>query len=131
MLRRCWDTDNPIHVRYHDVEWGVPLHDDRKLFEFLALGGFQAGLTWWLILQRREAFRQAFEYFELEKVAQFDCARIEKLMHAPQIIHNKAKILAAITMHAECLRSKKNMGLLIGSSGGLLEENPSKTIMAA
>ena len=98
---RCWSTDNPLHIRYHDEEWGVPLHDDQRFFEFLVLGGFQAGLTWWLILQRRDAFRQAFDNFNPEVIAIYTAVDIERLMKAPQIIHNKMKIRAAIN-NAKC-----------------------------
>jgi DNA-3-methyladenine glycosylase I len=100
-LKRCWNTDNPIHIEYHDIEWGVPLHDDSKFFEFLALGGFQAGLTWWLILQRRGAFRLAFNKFDPQTVAKYNAEDIERLMNDPAIIRNKAKILAAIN-NARC-----------------------------
>jgi DNA-3-methyladenine glycosylase I len=99
---RCWNTNNPLHIKYPDEEWGVPLHDDNKLFEFLVLGGFQAGLTWWLILERREAFRQAFDYFNPEKVANYSSKDIKRLMLTPGIIHNKLKIKAAIN-NAKCL----------------------------
>lgn len=110
MLRRCWNTKKPIHVRYHDEEWGVPLHDDQRLFEFLVLGGFQAGLTWWLILERREAFRQAFDRFDIEKVAQYGSGRIEQLMKQPRIIRNKAKITAAINNASKVLAIQEDFG---------------------
>jgi DNA-3-methyladenine glycosylase I len=138
-LERCWNTDNPLHVRYHDQEWGVPLHDDQRLFEFLVLGGFQAGLTWWLILQRREYFRQAFDNFQIKKVAQYDSRRIEKLMSTPQIIHNRAKILAAINNASKVLEVQKEFGSFdrfiwgfVGgkpfqNSFGKLEELPAET----
>jgi len=107
---RCWKTDNPIHIRYHDEEWGVLLHDNQKLFEFLALGGFQAGLTWWLILQRRDIFRKAFDNFNIDKVANYGSERIERLMVTPQIIHNRAKIVAAITNASKVLKVQKEFG---------------------
>ncbi len=100
-LRRCWMTKDPIHIRYHDEEWGVPLHNDNKLFEFLVLGGFQAGLSWWLILKRRETFRQAFDYFNPAKVAKYSSDDIKRLMLTPEIIHNTVKIKAAIN-NGEC-----------------------------
>ncbi len=100
-MQRCWNTDNPIHIQYHDAEWGIPLHDDIKLFEFLVLGGFQAGLTWWLILQRREKFRQAFDYFDPKRVAAYASTDISRLMTTPFIIHNEIKIKAAIN-NAQC-----------------------------
>ena len=70
-LKRCWKTTNPLYLKYHDEEWGVPVHDDRKLFEFLVLDSFQAGLTWLLILQRRDSFRKAFDNFNPEKIAKY------------------------------------------------------------
>lgn len=88
---RCWNTDNQLHIKYHDEEWGVPLHDDQKLFEFLVLSGFQAGLSWWLILERRENFRMAFENFNPEKIALYTSSDVERLMATPKIIRNKKK----------------------------------------
>lgn len=98
---RCWNTDNQLHIKYHDEEWGVPLHDDQKLFEFLVLSGFQAGLSWWLILERRENFRMAFENFNPEKIALYTSSDVERLMATPKIIRNKKKIIAAIN-NARC-----------------------------
>jgi len=100
-LKRCWNTNNPLHLKYHDEEWGVPLHEDIKFFEFLVLGGFQAGLTWWLILQRREDFRKAFDNFDPKKVSEYNSGDIDRLLKAPNIIQNKAKITAAIN-NARC-----------------------------
>jgi DNA-3-methyladenine glycosylase I len=109
-LERCWNTSDPLRIKYHDEEWGVPLHDDRKFFEFLVLGSFQAGLTWWLILQRREAFRQAFDNFNPEKVAAYDSQDLERLMKTPGIIHNKMKIVAAINNAALFIKIQKEFG---------------------
>ena len=95
-MKRCWNTKNPLHIKYHDEEWGVPLHNDNKLFEFLVLGSFQAGLSWWLILEKREAFRRAFDGFDPKKVAIYDYRDIERLMNDRTIVRNKAKISAAI-----------------------------------
>jgi DNA-3-methyladenine glycosylase I len=93
---RCWNTDNPLYVKYHDEEWGTPVHDDRTLFEFLTLEGFQAGLTWELILMRRVALRKAFDNFNPEKIARYVDEDVERLMNAPGVIRNRAKILATI-----------------------------------
>lgn len=109
-LKRCWPADNPIHMKYHDEEWGVPLHDDQKFFEFLVLGGFQAGLTWWLILQRRDNFRAAFDNFDPQKIAKYDDKDIDRLMKAPGIIHNKMKIKAAINNAKRFLEIQKEFG---------------------
>ena len=74
-LVRCWDTENPLYIRYHDEEWGVPVHDDKKLFELLVLEGFQAGLTWELILKRREALRKPFADFDPATIQNFQQRR--------------------------------------------------------
>jgi DNA-3-methyladenine glycosylase I len=95
-LKRCWNTDNSLYVKYHDEEWGVPVHDDQTLFEFLTLEGFQAGLTWELILKRREALRKAFDNFIPEKIARYSDEDVKRLMANPDVIRNRAKILAAI-----------------------------------
>jgi DNA-3-methyladenine glycosylase I len=109
-LERCWKTSDPLHISYHDKEWGVPLHDDNKFFEFLVLGGFQAGLTWWLILSRRELFRQAFDCFIPKRVASYGVDDVERLMSAPGIIHNKMKIMAAINNAQRFLEVQSEFG---------------------
>jgi DNA-3-methyladenine glycosylase I len=82
--RRCgWVTEDPLYIRYHDDEWGRPVHDDRRLFEFLVLEGAQAGLSWSTILRKREGYRRAFEKFDPRRVASFDRARIAKLLRNP------------------------------------------------
>jgi DNA-3-methyladenine glycosylase I len=93
---RCWNTTNPLYIKYHDEEWGMPVHDDKVLFEFLVLDGFQAGLTWLLILQRREQFRKSFDCFDPQKVAAYTDLDVERLMKTPNIIHNKLKIKATL-----------------------------------
>lgn len=109
-LQRCWRTENPLHVRYHDQEWGVPVHNDRTFFEYLVLGGFQAGLTWWLILQRREDFRLAFDNFDPVKVAKYAAADVERLMKIDRIVHNKLKIKAAVNNAAKFLQVQSDYG---------------------
>lgn len=95
--KRCdWPGEDALMIRYHDEEWGMPEHDDRKLFEFLVLDAFQAGLNWRTILYKREAFRKAFANFDYKKVAKFDEAREEVLMQDAGIIRNKLKIKATI-----------------------------------
>ncbi|HKJ80032.1 MAG TPA: DNA-3-methyladenine glycosylase I, partial [Prolixibacteraceae bacterium] len=92
MLERCdWGTPNETMQKYHDEEWGVPLHDDQKLFEFLVLEGFQAGLSWQIVLNKRENFRKAFDDFDVEKVAKYDEEKIAELIQDASIIRNKAK----------------------------------------
>ena len=98
-LTRCWpDVDsNPLMLRYHDEEWGVPLHDDRKLFEFLILEGFQAGLSWRTILNKREAFRAAFDGFDPGRVSRYGHTETARLLTDAGIVRNRQKVAAAIT----------------------------------
>ncbi len=110
-LQRCpWAGTDPIYVRYHDEEWGVPVHDDRKLFEFVILEGAQAGLSWITILKRREGYRKAFAGFDPKKVARFDEARIERLMLDPGIIRNRLKVESAVTNARAFLAVQKEFG---------------------
>jgi len=90
---RCgWAGDDPLYVEYHDREWGVPLHDDRRLYEFLILEGAQAGLSWITILRKRENYREAFDDFDPEKIARYDRRRIERLLANPGIVRNRLKV---------------------------------------
>ncbi|MGD0159727.1 MAG: DNA-3-methyladenine glycosylase I [Candidatus Bathyarchaeia archaeon] len=107
---RCWDTDNPLYVRYHDEEWGTPVHDNRTLFEFLTLEGFQAGLTWELILKRRTTLRKAFDNFNPDKIARYTDEDVERLMKDPGVIRNRAKILATINNAGRFREVKKEFG---------------------
>jgi DNA-3-methyladenine glycosylase I len=109
-LKRCWNTDNPLYVKYHDEEWGVPVHDDRTLFEFITLEGFQAGLTWELILKRREAMRKAFDNFNPEKIARYSDEDVKRLMANPNVIRNRAKILATINNALRLKEVQKEFG---------------------
>jgi DNA-3-methyladenine glycosylase I len=94
---RCsWVGSDPLMVRYHDTEWGVPVHDDRRHFEFLILEGAQAGLSWSIVLRKREGYRLAFSQFDPEKVARYTAKRIQKLIRDPAIIRNRIKIEAAV-----------------------------------
>lgn len=95
---RCaWVTEDPLYVAYHDHEWGVPVHDDRRLFEMLTLEGAQAGLSWITILRKREAYRRAFEGFAPAAVASFSPARVEASMQDAGIVRNRLKIESAVT----------------------------------
>jgi len=97
LARRCpWPEGNEQMIRYHDTEWGVPLHDDRKLFEFLVLDAFQAGLSWTIVLKKREAFRKAFDNFDPRKVAKYDDRRVKVLLADAGIIRNRMKIEATV-----------------------------------
>src|SRR5271170_6899865 len=95
-VQRCDWARKPLDIQYHDLEWGVPVHDDRLLFEFLILEGAQAGLSWSTILAKREGYRKAFANFDAKKVARFDEKRVARLIENPQIVRNRLKIAAAI-----------------------------------
>ena len=97
-------------TRYHDTEWGVPLHDDRKHFEFIILDGAQAGLSWQTILLRREGYRRAFEGFDVEKVARYNARRVAKLLRDPGIIRNRLKVRSAITNARQFLKVRNEFG---------------------
>lgn len=95
---RCpWSEANDLMTRYHDTEWGVPERDDRRLFEYLVLDAFQAGLSWAIVLKKREAFRRAFVEFDPHRVARFTPGRVDRLLADPGIIRNRQKILATVT----------------------------------
>jgi DNA-3-methyladenine glycosylase I len=112
MRNRCqWAANgSPNYVAYHDQEWGVPLHDDRRLFEFLVLEGAQAGLSWSTILNKREGYRKAFAGFDPQKVARFTPARIEKLLLDPGIVRNRLKVESAVTNARAFLGVQKEFG---------------------
>ena len=94
---RCpWAGDDPLYVDYHDTEWGVPLHDDRRLFEFLVLEGAQAGLSWLTILRKRENYRQVFDGFDPARIAEFGSEKIERLMANAGIVRNRLKVVSAV-----------------------------------
>lgn len=98
MPKRCpWPGDRPLYIAYHDEEWGVPEWDDRALFEKLILDGFQAGLSWWIILKKRDDFRRAFDQFNPEKMARYTPRKLERLQQDPTIVRNAAKIAASVT----------------------------------
>ncbi len=108
---RCtWCGTDPLYVKYHDEEWGVPVRDDRKLFEFLILETFQAGLSWITILRKRENFRRAFDRFDYKKVAKYGDDKIAQLMDDAGIIRNGLKIKAAITNARAFMEVQKEFG---------------------
>ena len=95
---RCsWCGDDPLYVAYHDQEWGVPLHADQQLFEFLILEGAQAGLSWLTILKKRDAYRKAYYQFDAGKIARFNSRSVDRLLNNPGIVRNRLKIEASIT----------------------------------
>jgi len=111
MINRCaWAGSDPLYVAYHDQEWGVPLHDDRGLFEFIILEGAQAGLSWATILKKRENYRVAFDQFEPSLVAQYDERKVAELLQNPGIVRNRLKINAAITNARLFLAIQKEFG---------------------
>ncbi|MBW8017785.1 MAG: DNA-3-methyladenine glycosylase I [Planctomycetes bacterium] len=98
MNNNCsWPGDNPLMIQYHDTEWGVPLHDDRKLFEFLLLDNAQAGLSWQTILNKRENYRKAFDNFDPNKIARYNKRKITSLLNDSGIVRNRLKVQSAIT----------------------------------
>lgn len=110
-LTRCgWTGGRDLDIQYHDLEWGVPLHDDRKHFEFILLDGFQAGLSWATILKKRENFRLAFDDFDVEKVANYDEEKLADLMQDAGIIRNKLKIHSAVRNARAFIEVQKEFG---------------------
>jgi DNA-3-methyladenine glycosylase I len=111
MKIRCpWARDDPLIIEYHDQEWGVPIHDDRLLFEFLILESAQAGLRWTLILQKRENYLNSFDNFEVKKVAAYGEQKIAELLNNPGIVRNKLKIRAAVANALAVLEIQKEFG---------------------
>jgi DNA-3-methyladenine glycosylase I len=107
---RCAWANNELAIRYHDEEWGVPVHDERKLFEFLILEGAQAGLSWNTILNKRENYRAAFDGFDPARVARYDRRKIQQLLRDPGIVRNKLKIASAVENAKAFLRVQEEFG---------------------
>ena len=113
MKKRCsWCGDDPLYTSYHDDEWGVPVHDDRLLFEFLILEGAQAGLSWITILRKRENYRKAFDNFDAEKIASYTDVDVSRLLADPGIVRNRLEIRAAIKNANAVLKIKEKFGSL-------------------
>ena len=111
MKKRCaWAGTDPLYVAYHDTEWGVPLHDDRKLFESLVLDGAQAGLSWITILKKRENYRRAFDEFDAERIASYDEAKILELLSNSGIVRNRLKIESAVRNARAYLSVREEFG---------------------
>ncbi|GAB4286989.1 MAG: DNA-3-methyladenine glycosylase I [Ignavibacteriaceae bacterium] len=109
--RRCpWSSEDKLMIKYHDTEWGVPVHNDRKLFEFLILEGFQAGLSWRTILHKRENFRKAFDNFDFNKIARYDKRKINSLLKNEGIIRNRLKIGGAVQNAKAFIRVREEFG---------------------
>jgi len=110
-LRRCgWGESNPMYLRYHDEEWGVPVHNDRRLFEMLILEGTQAGLSWLIVLRKREEYRKAFDNFDASRIARYTEKKVRKLLLNSGIIRNRLKITAAIDNAKAFLKVQKEFG---------------------
>lgn len=122
---RCsWCSGYADYEKYHDQEWGVPLHDDQKLFEFLMLETFQAGLSWLTILRKRENFRSAFDGFDVSRIANYKVNKIEKLMTDKGIVRNRLKILAAITNAQAYIKIQKKFGSFDKYIWGFVDNKP-------
>jgi DNA-3-methyladenine glycosylase I len=113
-MKRCAWAKSELAVRYHDEEWGRPVHDDRVLFEFLVLEGAQAGLSWETILKKRERYREVFAGFDPAKVARFSAARVEKLLQDPGIVRNRLKVESAVSNAREFLAVQREFGSFDG-----------------
>src|SRR5258706_1774733 len=108
---RCgWSLNHPLMIEYHDTEWGVPLHDDRKLYEFLVLDAAQAGLSWQTVLLKRENYRRAFDNFDATKIARYTDKRVARLLANPGIIRNRLKIKSAIINARQFLKVQEEFG---------------------
>ncbi|AZV43050.1 DNA-3-methyladenine glycosylase [Peribacillus asahii] len=112
MMKRCmWvKTKEPLYMEYHDKEWGVPVYDDKILFEMLCLEGAQAGLSWWTVLQKRENYRSAFDQFEAEKIVQYTDEKLQLLIENQGIIRNKMKIYSVVTNAKAFLKIQQEYG---------------------
>ena len=107
---RCGWASDDLSIRYHDEEWGVPVHDDRTLFEFLILEGAQAGLSWSTILNKRENYRKAFDRFDATRDAKYDRRKVQQLLHDPGIVRNKLKVASAVGNAKAFLQVQKEFG---------------------
>lgn len=110
-VKRCnWSVNDPLYIKYHDKEWGVPVHNDRKLFEMMVLDGAQAGLSWFTILKKRDNYRKAFDNFDPKKVARYDKRKIAQLLKNAGIVRNKLKIESAVINAKAFLKVKEEFG---------------------
>ena len=122
--KRCGWAEAPLLDEYHDTEWGVPVHDDQKLFEHIVLDGAQAGLSWLTILKKREAYRKAFDNFAIERVARFTPAKVEKLLANPGIVRNRLKIASAVKNARATLAVQEQFGSLDLYLWGFVDGRP-------
>ena len=125
MNNRCpWPSNDKLMIKYHDKEWGVPLHNDKKLFEFFILEGFQAGLSWRTILHKRENFRKAFDNFDFNKVAKYDKRKINSLLKNEGIVRNKLKIEGAVKNAKAFIQVRKEFGTFDKYIWGFVNSKP-------
>lgn len=124
LVRCAWSGSDPRMIDYHDREWGVAVHDDRKHYEFLVLEAAQAGLSWAIVLNKREGYRRAFAEFDPAKVARFDRRRIERLVLNPDIIRNRQKIEAAVKNARALLRVQEEFGSFDAYAWGFVDGKP-------
>jgi DNA-3-methyladenine glycosylase I len=124
-IPRCpWATSDPLYIRYHDEEWGIPSHDDRHLFEMILLEGAQAGLSWITILRKRENYRRAFDRFDASKIARYDARKVKSLLSDASIVRNRLKIESAIGNARAFLSVKKELGSFDRFIWGFVENRP-------
>jgi DNA-3-methyladenine glycosylase I len=122
---RCaWVGADPLYLAYHDTEWGVPVHDDRRLFEFLTLEGAQAGLSWLTILKKRDAYRAAFASFDPEAVARFDAGNVAELLANPGIVRNRLKVASTISNARAFLAVREEFGSFAAYQWRFVEGQP-------
>ncbi len=129
---RCgWCGTDPLYVKYHDEEWGVPVKDDKTLFEFLILETFQAGLSWITILRKRENFRKAFDNFDYKKIAKYEQSKIDSLLQNEGIIRNKLKVHAAVTNAKLFMEIQKEFGSFSNYIWGFVDHKPIKNFWSS
>lgn len=123
-MTRCGWAKNDLAIAYHDREWGVPLHDDRRLFEFLLLEGAQAGLSWDTVLRKRENYRRAFDDFAAEKIARYDRSKLNELLFDEGIVRNRLKIASAVSNAKSFLKIKDEFGSFDSYIWRFVEDEP-------
>ena len=123
-IRCAWAGSDPLYLAYHDREWGVPVHDDRLLFEFMTLEGAQAGLSWITILRKREAYRAAFAGFDPEAVARFDRAKVAELLGNAGIVRNRLKVASTVTNAQAFLKVREEFGTFDAYMWGFVDGQP-------
>ena len=124
-MNRCkWCEKDPLYIKYHDNEWGTPLHDEQRLFEFLILETFQAGLSWITVLRKRENFRKVFDYFDYHKIALYDEDKIQELLQDTGIVRNKLKVRAAVSNAKAFIEVQKEFGSFDKYIWSFIDGNP-------